>query len=54
MRTDQPKCKRCQSLYWDDEDDDGFETGLCYHCFEDALEEHEEKKRERIARQNEY
>jgi len=48
------KCKRCQREYHDDEDDDGFETGLCYQCFEDSLEEYEERRRERIARANEY
>jgi hypothetical protein len=48
------KCKRCRRPYHEDEDDESFETGFCYQCFEDALEEYEEKKRERIARQNEY
>lgn len=48
------KCKRCGGAYHDNEDDDGFETGLCYVCFEDGLEEHEERRRERIARANEY
>lgn len=48
------KCKRCQTPYVDDEDDDGYGTGLCYHCFEDSLEEYEEMRRDRIARANEY
>ena len=48
------RCKRCGDSYHDDEDDDGYETGLCYRCFEDSLEEYEEKRRERIARENEY
>jgi hypothetical protein len=47
-------CKRCQQGYREDEDDDGFETGLCYQCFEDSLEEYEERRRERIAKANEY
>lgn len=48
-------CKRCRQPYFEgDEDDDDFETGFCYQCFEDALEEYEERRRERIARQNEY
>ena len=49
-----PVCKRCRERYHEDEDDDHFESGLCYHCFEDVLEDWEERKRERIARQNEY
>lgn len=47
-------CRKCRRLYFDDEDNDEFETGLCYQCFEDGLEEHEERKRRRIAEQNEY
>lgn len=41
-------------------DDDSFESEgyqqnkLCSDCFEGAIEEYEEKKRERIARENEY
>lgn len=27
---------------------------LCYHCFEESVEEYEIKRRERIARDNEY
>lgn len=54
------KCQRCGSNFDDSEhynlSDEVFEgiPKLCYHCFEDALEEWEEKKRERIARENEY
>jgi len=48
------KCKRCGVAYHDDEDDDGFETGLCYYCFEESLEEYEELRRQKIARANEY
>jgi hypothetical protein len=47
-------CRKCKRSYFDDEDDDAFDTGLCYQCFEDGLEEHEERKRRRIAEQNEY
>lgn len=50
------KCQRCGEQVLPDLDDDGeiMSNKLCYHCFEDALEEHEERKRERIARENEY
>ena len=47
-------CKKCQRAYVEDEDDDGFGTGLCYDCFEDGVEEAEIRRRERIARANEY
>lgn len=48
-------CKKCRDSYQEgEEDDDNYRTGLCYHCFEDGVEEHEIRKRERIARQNEY
>jgi hypothetical protein len=50
----EPICKRCRRPFVEDEDDDAFETGLCYECFEASIEEHEERKRERIARENEY
>jgi formylmethanofuran dehydrogenase subunit E len=48
------KCKRCGESYYEEEDYDSFETGLCYYCFEESLEEYEIRKRERIAEQNEY
>lgn len=55
VRPETLTCKRCRDRYEEgDENDDNFETGLCYHCFEDALEDYEIRKRERIARQNEY
>lgn len=39
----------------DADDDDEFpQTKLCYNCFEDGVEEYEIKRRERIARKNEY
>lgn len=47
-------CKRCHGKATCDYDDDNEGTNLCYDCFEGALEEHEERKRERIARANEY
>lgn len=47
-------CKRCSQKAECDEDDDCEGTNLCYQCFEDSLEEYEERRRERIARQNEY
>lgn len=47
-------CKRCKLQYRDDEGDDGFETGLCYQCFEEGLEEYEEARRRKIAERNEY
>lgn len=49
-----PTCKRCDRPYIYEPGADEFSTGLCYHCFEDAIEEYEEKRRERIALENEY
>jgi len=52
------KCQRCGGAFkaeWIGDDDNGFlQDKLCYDCFEDSLEEYEERKRERIARKNEY
>jgi hypothetical protein len=48
-------CKKCRLPYYDDDEEaDEYRTGLCYECFEASIEEYEERKRERIARQNEY
>lgn len=47
-------CKKCLIAYVDEEGSDEFGTGLCYECFESSLEEFEERRRERIARENEY
>jgi hypothetical protein len=47
-------CKQCHLKFHDDEDDDGFKTGLCFRCFEDSLEEYEERRRRKIAERNEY
>lgn len=48
------RCSQCRRYYEEDEGDDCFGTGQCYICFEEGLEEYEIRKRERIARQNEY
>lgn len=49
-----PLCKKCRGPYAEDESDDSFGTGLCCDCFEDGVEDAEIRRRERIARQNEY
>lgn len=41
-------------IHEDDFGEYAVNTKLCYDCFEEGVEEHEEKKRERIARENEY
>lgn len=49
------RCKECGYDYTDDDDrDPAHDTGLCYRCFEDGVERAEERRRERIARQNEF
>lgn len=50
------KCLKCGDQFLPDRDREGelVSDKLCYHCFNDAIEDFEEKKRERIARQNEY
>jgi len=49
------KCMRCGDMFEPEEIEDGwFQDKLCYHCFEEGVEEHEERRRERIARENEY
>lgn len=52
--TSNPVCKKCRHPYVENEDDDEYGTGLCYECFEGAVEEAEIRRRERIARENEY
>lgn len=47
-------CKKCGRAYVNEEDADEFGTGLCYECFEDGVEEADIRRRERIARNNEY
>lgn len=49
-----PTCKKCRRPHRADEDGDEIGTGLCYECFEEGVEEAEERRRERIARGNEY
>lgn len=48
------KCKVCQEIYCEEYDDDNEGTGMCSWCFEGALENYEEWRRQRIAEQNEY
>ena len=47
-------CRKCHMSFFDDVDADEYGTGLCHHCFEEGVEEYEEKKRQRISEQNEY
>lgn len=50
-------CQCCGDPFvpqWDDALADYVSLKLCYHCFEDSVEDYEEHHRERIARQNEY
>lgn len=47
-------CKECHRSYEECKGDDNERTHLCPQCFEGALEEYEIRKRERIARENEY
>lgn len=53
-REDAARCRKCRQPFVCDEDDDEYGTGLCYWCFEGGVEEHEERRRQRIAEQNEY
>jgi formylmethanofuran dehydrogenase subunit E len=48
------RCQNCGEYFLNDEDHPEYGKKLCYYCFEDGLEDHEERKRERIARENEY
>lgn len=60
MRTDPKKCLKCGNLFVpeiaDGADGEQYEvnTKLCYTCFEDGVEDFEEKRRERIARESEH
>jgi len=49
-----PRCKECNREYDPDENEDDFDCGLCYHCFEAGVERAEERRLRRIAEQNEY
>lgn len=54
---DMRKCVECGRMFDPEQDfpDDDFpQEKLCYECFEASVEEFEEKRRERIARENEY
>lgn len=48
------ECKACGRPFVCDDDDDEAGTNLCYICFEDGIERNEERKRRRIAEENEY
>lgn len=54
LRGQGPFCKKCRCRYAEHEGDDEFGTGLCYECFEEGVEGADIKRRERIARENEY
>lgn len=47
-------CKKCGEQAECDYDDENEGTNLCYDCFEEALQNYEERRLERIARDNEY
>lgn len=47
-------CRQCNANFYCDEDSEEYGTGLCPHCFEAGMEDFEERRRERIARDNEY
>lgn len=55
-----PRCVKCGQPFQfefvcDSEGDEyPLSTNLCSYCFEEAVEEYEEKRRARIARDNEY
>lgn len=48
------RCKKCEQKAAYEYGDDNEGTGLCYYCFEDGMEEYEERRRQRIAEANEY
>jgi hypothetical protein len=51
------ECQRCGKMFQPDIPDDGeisVQDKLCYYCEQDAVGEWKEKRRERIARDNEY
>jgi len=48
-------CRSCgERAEEPEEGDENYGTSQCYHCFCKGVEEYEEKRRERIARENEY
>ena len=50
------QCKKCSAPFEVEYDDEGYPITdkLCYHCFEDAVEEAHFRMQERIQRANEY
>ena len=48
------RCRKCGIRFEQECNDINYNTKMCYECFEAGLGEYEEKKRERIARENEY
>lgn len=51
------KCKSCKGrIVIEEPEDDEYECipTLCYSCEQDAVEKYEEKRRNRIAIENEY
>lgn len=47
-------CEECKRPSVCEDRDENAGTGLCYDCFEAAVEAADERRRERIARANEY
>lgn len=47
-------CKKCNEQYFDQHEDENYASGLCYNCFCDKVEEYEERRRDKISRDNEY
>lgn len=58
MNFNAKRCQKCGDFFqaeWIGSAERGFmQDKLCYECFEESLEEHEDRKRGRIARANEY
>jgi len=48
------RCKKCGCEAECDYDDECEGTNLCYRCFEDGVEEAEERRLRRIQEANEY
>lgn len=47
-------CKKCKQQAECEYDDDCEGTDLCYRCFEEGVEEYEERRIRRIQESNEY
>lgn len=58
MNFNAKRCQKCGDFFqaeWIGSEENGYmQDKLCYSCFEDSLEDYEDNKRERIARENEY